>query len=85
LSGTGLDLLPLRGAESLDDVVYVGGHWLIPFLLQSVEMGIKSIVGLGDELSVKPLLAHSGFVARHQQNGLALWVECESNFRHLPR
>jgi hypothetical protein len=71
-------LFPLRRAESLDDVVYVGGHRLLPFLLQSVEMGVKPIVGLGDELSVESLrslwIYHPPPAER-----LALWIERESN------
>ena len=42
-------------------------------------MDVKPLVGIGGGLPVKSLLAHSVFATRHQQNGLALWIECESD------
>ena len=42
-------------------------------------MGVKPIVRFSDELSIKPLLAAAGFVARNKEDGLALRVERESD------
>ena len=42
-------------------------------------MGIKSVVRFRDELFIEPFLASAGFIARYQQDGLALRVEGESD------
>jgi hypothetical protein len=53
LCGTRLDLLALCGSKFANDVVYVSGHDLFPFrLLESVEMRVKTLIRLRDELPV---------------------------------
>jgi hypothetical protein len=41
-------------------------------------MGIKSIIGLSDELAVKALLAASRFVSSDKQGSSASWIEGKS-------
>ncbi len=42
-------------------------------------MRVEPLVGLPDELAVKPLFTAAGFIARDQQNCLPLGVECKSH------
>jgi hypothetical protein len=53
LSRAGLDLLALRGAEPLNNVVHVPGHELRPFLLSLTVKTSITIIGFGNELSIK--------------------------------
>jgi hypothetical protein len=52
-------------------------------LFEPLKMSVETLVGLPYQFSVESLLASSGFVARYQQDGLALRIECNAT-RHSP-
>ena len=42
-------------------------------------MLVKSSIGYIDQITIEAALSNSAFVSSHQYDGLALWIESESN------
>jgi len=47
-------------------------------------MLVKSSIGYIDQITIEAALSNSAFVSSHQYDGLALWIESESNAPYAP-